>query len=70
MISIKAPAGALLLSMVVLAGCAGAAVEHRAPQCMMPDTLVCYGKTATKLEKRHRLEEVEFCRCERGFDLR
>lgn len=61
---------ALILTTSVLAGCAGQpGAERRMPQCMMPDTLVCYGKSATKLEKRNRLEDVEFCRCERALTL-
>lgn len=66
-----APLLAIVLTSVLLAGCAGRpGVDRRMPECMMPDTLVCYGKRATRLENRNRLEEVEFCRCERALDLR
>lgn len=57
---------------VVLAGCAasaGGTAERRVERCVHPETLVCYGRTATRLGDRSRLEDVEFCRCERVADV-
>ncbi len=57
---------------IVLAGCAasaGGTAERRVERCIEPLTLVCYGRTATRAGDRSRLEQVDFCRCERVTDI-
>lgn len=57
---------------ILLAGCAataGGTAERRVERCIDPQTLVCYGRTATKVGDRNRLEQVDFCRCERVTDI-
>jgi len=57
----------LPLFALLVAGCAGRGTSHppEAARCNPPEALVCYGKQATRLGDRSRLEDVEFCRCER-----
>ena len=60
-------------ALLVTAGCAGSAAvaERRASErCLPPETLVCYGRTATKIGDRSRLDDVDFCRCERVDNIR
>lgn len=51
---------------VVGSGCAGVTpAPGELQRCQLPESLVCYGHEATRIENRERLEGVEFCRCER-----
>ncbi len=71
MIDRKIVTGALAL--LVTAGCAGSAAVADRPareRCLPPESLVCYGKTATKVGDRSRLDDVDYCRCERVGNIR
>lgn len=49
------------------AGTAGRAPAMEPTRCMASETLVCYGKTATKLGSR--LGEADYCHCEQRVNL-
>jgi len=55
------------LAALLVAGCAGGGTSRppETQRCHLPETLICYGKQATRLGDHSRLEDVEFCRCER-----
>ena len=56
----------MLLSLLLGACAEQRAIPREPPRCMASETLVCYGRTASKLDTR--LDEVEFCHCERVID--
>lgn len=61
---------ATLPLLLVLAGCAGSAGRApaiEAPNCSAAETLVCYNKTASRLDTR--LSEADICVCEQRVDL-
>lgn len=52
---------------LLLAGCAGSAgTALQPPRCTASETLVCYGKTASRVETR--MNQSDFCRCEHLLD--
>ena len=58
-----------LASLILLSACAsgGSLSDRRAGErCPAQETLVCYGRNASKIGDRNRLENVDFCRCERA----
>ncbi|MDZ7645031.1 MAG: hypothetical protein U5K76_12960 [Woeseiaceae bacterium] len=54
-------------SAMLVGGCAGSmGSAYEPPTCMASETMICYGKSASKLDTRSN--DFEFCRCESVID--
>ena len=66
-VSSRVSVAAMALLSLLFGACAAQRNEPvEPPRCMTTETLVCYGRTASKLDTR--LNDVDFCRCERVVD--
>ena len=62
-----------LASLLLLGACAGSgSLSDRriGERCPAQETMVCYGRNASKIGDRNRLENIDFCRCERVDRIR
>jgi hypothetical protein len=59
---------AALAAPLLLSACAGSSrsIPREPPRCMNSETLVCYGRGASRLDTE--MSEVDFCKCEQVLD--